>query len=336
MKFKKIAGLSILFAVLTLFVSTSVSQSHTLCEGFLPENDLKIPVGDNTFRGMRNNGGITEAEFNSLLDRIQNQYTGFIQQKGKTLVVNRLWSDSTVNASAQQQGNRWIINMYGGMARHPDVTFEGMAVIACHEMGHHIGGAPKVSNFMSSWATNEGGSDYFATLKCMRDLFANDDNASIISKVTIDPFARSRCLSQFTSQREQDLCMRISMGGESVSYVFQSLKKEEVRPKFDTPDTSQVSKTNDGHPATQCRLDTYFAGTICPVSASIPVSDSDFKAGSCVEGTDAAGFRSRCWFNPASTGGGGGGGGTGDCPFGNPSICEMACQLDPSQPFCKK
>jgi hypothetical protein len=131
--------------------------------------------------------------------------------------------------------------------------------------------------------------------------------------------------------------MRISLAGQSVAYLFQDLSKDKSKPSFSTPDTTQVSQTNDDHPATQCRMDTYFQGSLCTVAVSVPNSDTDFKAGSCVEGVDQMGFRPRCWFSPDSTGGGGGGGGGGDttCPFGDQSICDQLCQLSPDMPFCK-
>lgn len=326
--------------VMMVFAVSATPVTHELCHGFLPENDMKIPVGDRSHKGMRGNGGITQEQYNVVMDRIQKMYGDYIAQKGKTLVINRLWDDATVNASAQQQGNQWIINMYGGIARHPDITFEGQALVACHEMGHHLGGAPKIQSiFGGNWATNEGGADYFSSIKCLRVLFADDDNASIIAGTTIDPLAKSQCETQFAVQTDREICMRISMAGESVAYLFQDLSKEKTRPQFSTPDMSQVGKTNDQHPATQCRMDTYFAGSLCPVAITVPNSDSDFKAGSCVQGVDAVGFRPRCWFNPDSGNGGGGGGGGGggeDCPFGDPSLCDSICQIDPSQPFCKK
>ena len=332
---------------LVLLLGMSGTETHKLCEGFLPANTMKIPVGDHSVVGLLDKG-ITEAQYTEVMDRIENLYTNVVKTRGGRLVVNRLWDDSTVNSSAEQQGSDWIINMYGGIARHPDTTFEGEALIACHEMGHHLGGAPKMKSvFGGGWATNEGGADYFATLKCLREFFAKDDNAAIVAAVKIDPTVKTQCEAQFTDASEQALCKRISLSGESVAYLFQDLSRDTTRPQFSTPDKKEVSKTNDEHPATQCRMDTYFAGSVCQVALSQPQSDSDFKVGSCVQGTDSLGWRPRCWFSPTTTGGGGGGGGDdgggggggddgGNCPLGSPSLCDMACKLKPSLPFCKK
>jgi hypothetical protein len=317
---------------LLAYAIAAIPMSKTLCRGFVPQNNLKIPVGARTHFGITGGPGITEDQYNAIMDRLESIYAPVIKQRGGTFVINRLWTDDTVNSSAEQQGNQWIINMYGGIARHPDVTIEGEALIACHETGHHLGGAPKESGLGGSWATDEGGADYFATLKCLRNFFAQDDNATILSGMTLDPVAVSKCEAQFTAKTDQDICKRISLSAQSVSYLFQDLSSEKTRPSFATPDPSQVSVTNDDHPATQCRMDTYFNGDICAVAASVPNSDTDFKAGTCVQGVDAMGYRPRCWFQPDSSSGGGGGGG--GCPFGDPSICQQICQLDPSEPFC--
>ena len=325
--------------VLSLMVAAAVpgvAKNDDLCEGFLPKNDMKIPVGANHV-GISRVGGITEAQFNMVMDRIQAVYTSKVAEKGGTLVVNRLWRDETVNASAQQQGRNWIINMYGGLARHGDTTYEGMALVACHEIGHHMGGAPKLSSFGGTWATNEGGSDYFATHRCLREFFAEDDNREAIQGREIDPQVRERCEAQFTTEADRNLCLRIALGGESVAYLFQSLRKEPTRPRFGTPDTSEVAQTNDRHPATQCRMDTYYAGMSCTVAITEPNSNTDFRAGSCVQGTHPIGFRPRCWFNPESGGGGGGGGGgDGQCPFQDPAVCQAACQISPNLPWCNQ
>ena len=92
-----------LFAAAILVLATN-GNAKELCSGFLPPNDMKIPVGDHSIVGIKNNGGITEAQFNMVMDRIAAIYTDKIRAKGGTLVINRLWSDETVNASAEQQG----------------------------------------------------------------------------------------------------------------------------------------------------------------------------------------------------------------------------------------
>ncbi|WP_374080273.1 hypothetical protein [Bdellovibrio bacteriovorus] len=285
------------FAVVALmatlgFTHKTAIDSKTLCAGFLPENNMRIPVGLFTA------GGITEKQFNDVLDRIEKIYKDDVQRAGDTLKINRLWSDPTVNASAQRSGKTQVLNMYGGLARHQATTIEGFALVACHEFGHHNGGAPKISGWMGSWATNEGGSDYFATLKCLRRFFAEDDNAAILKDLDLDPVASSACEAQFPDEQDRLLCLRSSLAGQSVANLFQALRKESTAPNFGTPDKREVSRMNDQHPDTQCRLDTYFAGMLCVAKESEALSNTDYKSGTCYSPRDAVGFRPRCWFYP--------------------------------------
>ena len=266
----------------------------TLCAGFLPKNNMRIPVGTLSV------GGISEDQFNQVMDRIESMYKDDMTTMGSTLHINRLWDDATVNASAEMDGTVRILNMYGGLARHPATTVEGMALVACHELGHHMGGAPRTADMMGSsdWASNEGGADYFAALKCLRRFFAEDNNAVILEKLDIDADAKAACAKQYTNPQDQLICLRESLAGQSVAGLFQSLTGEATASRFGTPDSSQVDQTNDDHPATQCRLDTYFAGMLCVNNPHEAMSGDDYRVASCYTPRDAVGFRPRCWFAP--------------------------------------
>jgi hypothetical protein len=297
--------ISLLATSIALILSTGLgvaaTQKRELCEGFVPPNTMKIPVGWKAPIGWKSRvqfgkaaskvGGITEKQFNDVMDRMEKLYTDEIKQQGATLKINRNWTDDTVNASAEEIGKTWVLNMYGGLARHPEINLEGMALVVCHEMGHHRGGAPHYGDSYGSsdWGTNEGGADYYATLKCLRRYFAEDDNASILAQAQLDPFAVSQCKSQFTNDKDVQLCERSSMSGSS------------VRPQYNTPDKTEVGEMDDNHPATQCREDTYFAGATCHVDVSVPNSNTDYREGSCVQGVDTVGYRPRCWFKPSDT-----------------------------------
>ena len=209
--------------ILAAGAGIAATQGRDLCEGFVPQNKMRIPVG--TTRSMKKwaatTGGITEQQFNDVMDRVERLYGDDVKSAGGVLKINRLWTDETVNASAQQFGTTWVLNMYGGLARHKATTVEGMALVACHELGHHLGGAPRFAGWggTSEWASNEGAADYFATLKCLRRYFLEDDNAAIIAATTIDPLAKDRCTSQFTSPADQLICMRTDHGS-SVGHGF--------------------------------------------------------------------------------------------------------------------
>ena len=284
----KVLGVAVLSGSILSF---SGGAKH-LCEGFLPENNLRVPVS------VMQVGGLTKSEFDGVLDQIQKFYGPIIGAKGGKLQINREWEDDTVNASAIQYGNTWVINMYGGLARYPTVSADGFALVACHEIGHHLGGAPKISGWSGSWATNEGGADYFASIRCMRLMFTDNENLAFVKTTDIDPVLRNTCETTYNNQADENLCMRVGMAGMNVTNLFKALKNETVQPQFNTPDPSVVGETDDSHPASQCRLDTYYQGGLCVTNVNDELSDSDYHVGTCTARSHTIGLRPRCWFKP--------------------------------------
>jgi hypothetical protein len=267
---------------------------NCLGDGFLPPNDLRIAIGAGK--------GIAERDFNSALDRIDRIYRPVMAAKGANLSIQRLWSDGTVNAYAERTGSTWTIKMYGGLARHPALTPDGFLLIACHEIGHHLGGAPK---YAGQWAANEGQADYFATLKCLRGVFEGDDNVEIVKGLGVPAPVVAQCEKSFGSANAIAICERSAMAGYSAASVMRALGGSPAID-FMTPDPSAVPRTADGHPAAQCRLDTYYGGAICEVAASEPLSETDAAPGTCAVETGAKrGTRPLCWYKPSSGGGGG-------------------------------
>lgn len=281
--------------VLAALVYAANPGTRELCEGFLPENDWKIPVGDVSAKG------ISQEQFNQVLDRVQEIYAPIVKAKGGTLQINRLWDNPTVNASAQRQGSTYIINMYGGLARHQAITQDGFALVACHEMGHHLGGFPKYSGWSGTWASNEGQSDYFANLKCLRLVFADSGSADFTRADIKDAFAQKACAKSHANEADAAACLRGSLGGMSVSVLFKELRREPNMPSFATPDPKVVATTDDRHPGTQCRLDTYFQGSVCAKPVAEGVDDTNAVPGTCTaSGGFSVGLRPLCWYKPAA------------------------------------
>ncbi len=281
----------ILFFVFTLALAIPAvaNEEARICQGFLPPNNMSYPVVAGPAAAM------AKAKFDEVLDRVQATYGPIIRQMGGTLKIGRKWTDPTVNAYADRNGSTWEIVMFGGFARHPAVTPDGFMAVACHELGHHIGGAPK---FGSDWASVEGESDYWANLKCLRRIFESDDNKKIVDAMTdVDPIAVRDCKAQFTSQQDEYVCIRAVMAAKSLAIVLAE-DSPGPAPKLDTPDKSEVNQTNGNHPAGQCRLDTLFEASLCKVPFAQDVSQSTYKTGTCYTPNDTRGARSRCWFKP--------------------------------------
>ncbi|MBI3551376.1 MAG: hypothetical protein HY077_02555 [Elusimicrobia bacterium] len=280
---KRIVSAAVLLSALLAIGLTP--RTKTLCDGFLPPNTMRIPVGDVRAKG------IDQATFLEVMDKAEAVYAPIIAAHGGHLVVNRLWDDPTVNASAQQSGSDWIINMYGGLARHPAVTRDGMMLVACHELGHHLGGFPLYGGM--NWASNEGASDYFANLKCLRLTLGKDAPSNT------DPVGKAGCAAAYPAGPDRNQCEAGTMAGASVSALLAELGGS-PQPKLDTPDPSTVDSTDDSHPAAQCRLDTYFQGSMCGKPTSQDVSRTD-PTGGCTKAQGfKVGMRPRCWYAPAA------------------------------------
>ena len=178
-----------------------------------------------------------------------------------------------------------------------EISADAFALIACHEIGHHLGGAPK---YRGQWAANEGQADYFATLKCMREVFGADDNRSIIAGMNPPPVLVESCERSWGDGAAIATCIRSGMAGLSAAELMRVLTG--APPIFfDLPDPDEVGETVDSHPAAQCRLDTYSAGALCQVSSSEDLSETNPSEGTCaVERGFVVGVRPRCWYLPGA------------------------------------
>lgn len=260
-------------------------------EGFVPENNLFIPADAKEI------STITEAQFNEVIDQVESIYAPIVAEYGGNLKVVRNWTNGTVNAYAEQIGKEWRVSMFGGLARHRTITPDGFALVICHEIGHHIGGVPRYKG--DDWASNEGQSDYFATTKCLRRVWQSEDNLAAIRSMNVPEVLSQACAKQWADENDRAICIRAGMAGDSVAKLFAALEWSMKQPKFDTPDTRQVSVTSDAHPATQCRLDTYFQGALCEKSFNEEIGQRDEVTGVCHGSTGhTVGLRPRCWFKP--------------------------------------
>ena len=292
----------VLPVIITLF--TAFSQASFACDlhgktGIVPDNNLYIPTG----LKFANGGGITERQFNNVINRVSVLYTPVVKKLGGNLIFNRKWSDGTVNAYADRNdtpdGRNWNVSMFGGLARHPQMNEDGFAVVVCHELGHHLGGAPRKKDGTGAlrWAANEGQADYYATLKCLRNYFANQNNQAALKNVQVPETVSTSCENSFANANEIAICERSAMAGFVLGNFFKVLTKSPKEVAFNTPDLSKVTITFDSHPASQCRLDTYFQGSLCDKSIKEDTHATDVNIGTCTERNgDTTGLRPNCWY----------------------------------------
>ena len=235
-----------------------ISNSITAAE-CLPKNDLSFPksvdknlLGDDLGLQMRVENQINH--FKSVMSSIVKK------QMKKQLLIKLDWDNPRVNASAtRDDDNNPVLIILGGMARHPQLSPDGLYGILCHELGHHLAGTPKKRRGRStklSWSSAEGQADYFATTSCLPEIFKRPNysvNPSAYSDSKEVSYALQIC------EGEED-CARVNLAGLSMARVFASLKDYGEFPRLDAKDYNEAWETDLGHPRPQCRLDTYKAG----------------------------------------------------------------------------
>jgi len=283
-----VLGFTFLMAVGAPYSDAAAAPS---LKSYLPENDWYIPATGDT-------RGVSESEFNSVIDQVESVYGPIVAQHGGNLVIRRNWQDGTVNAYASREGSNYVISLFGGLARHDKITKDGFMLVICHELGHHIGGTPKSSQY--GWASIEGQSDYYSTLKCFRKV-ARAQSLGFLPDLpagAVPDEVTTACNNAFEDEAERAVCARAALAGLSGASLFSSTGGE-VTPRFDTPDRAVVTTTYESHPKSQCRLDTYFQAAICPVSDSIDISSSNPNTGTCnYAAGHSIGTRPLCWYKP--------------------------------------
>jgi hypothetical protein len=253
-----------------------------------------------TLNGKGDTGPVTKQEFKTLLKKIKKTYTKTIHHRGGLFKIKAKWKSNRVNAYASRLGPIWKLTALGGLARHPMITYDGFAIVLCHEMGHHLGGAPKSKVYFKRWVSFEGQADYFATLKCFRTLFKDDDNVSYLKEhySIIDPWAQEKCSAIYKSDNRIALCIRSIMAGQVIANLIADYHDVPF-PQLSTPDMSIVEETDYRHPKVQCRLDTYAQAALCPIEDTVELDNENYVIGSCTRLDDyTLGARPLCWFAP--------------------------------------
>jgi hypothetical protein len=244
--------------LLTLLLS---SQVHAATDCF-PKD--KAHMGIQVFTESIEPNAVSRTKFKRMIKRMETTFGDEVKAKlGCTYKVNDMWTDGTVNSQAYQQDGHCYVDAFGGLAKYPSITELGYYGVACHELGHHMGGAPL---YPGDVMADEGEADTWSTLYCMKKLGFSDE--------------------------------QIVSGSKNLGNVLAELNGEQ--PVSDTNlDMSKVRRTAHEHPRAQCRYQTYLAGLACKGSGDMSMSDP--KVGGCFSyphGVAAPDDRPLCWFKP--------------------------------------
>lgn len=296
------------FTVIFSLAMVIEASAHSRTCSMFPPNKLRFPV--------RNNGKqMTAKQFRKILDASEAVYQPIFKELGLRFYVENRWHDDEVNAcasigspcskfgesTAATKDFRYI-EIYGGLGRHPEMSPEGLLLVICHEIGHHLAGYPRYGENTEVMST-EGQSDYFATAKCARSIFEKmspktHKNWAWANRNRIPKEVAKPCAANFPNPESDDAiyCARSSIAGLSLAKTLASLGSTPPESlSFTQKDPNVVTETYESHPEAQCRLDTYVAGALCPVHHDVAFGFSNPVEGACVNPKDGA-SRPKCWY----------------------------------------
>ncbi len=293
------------------FSSLAFSCSEDGTEGLIPDNTMKISVGDKASNSM------TKKDFSKALEKVRKTYESIFTEHGLNLEMENHWDDATVNAYALRKDGKAIVAIFGGLGRHFEMTTDGVILAACHEAGHHIGGIPVKLKGPGSvngsridktpWASNEGQSDYFGVMKCFRNVVSGEDHQAVLNSITFDKSFEGLCNDKFGNEEDRLICLRSMAAGKAITSLFVDVinaelekagKSERLPPVApEKSDKKVVKVTDDSHPLPQCRFDTFINGALCEKDTSEKVSYSDPDQGVCSRKDGyTVGTRPLCWY----------------------------------------
>ena len=200
--------------------------------------------------------GLNKCQFDEVVAKIDRIYRPEFSALGGRLSIFANWSSNETNAHANEFGWFWLISLSGGLARQPLMTRDAFALVACHEIGHHLGGPP---HMMILSLSVEGQSDYFATSKCAREFFADEDNLAVLRQHPVESYVISECRKSFSTPADRLICVRSSVAAKTLVRSLQVINHDKSVVSFQTPDPRPAGWfANLNHPEAQCRLDTFF------------------------------------------------------------------------------
>ena len=215
---------------------------------------------------------VTRSEFSKLESALHKAFNEINTNANEVLAINPVienmerdywWNIDYNHASYVRQGdeNKVIHAIYlmGGFARQSFMTLDGLALTACHEIGHGIGGAPKkeATRLTPIPSSTEGQSDYFATKVCLPVVF------KYLKQTKKPRFNRSiENLCRRQVRYNLNLCKRM-LSAVSVDIAWFRSYGEYV--SFDRRSNYievELNTAPDYYPEAQCRLDTMVDGVL--------------------------------------------------------------------------
>ena len=243
---------------------------------------------------------VTKQFFYDRIQQFQNFWSPLLfekTQKTLTVQVDHESSKTKIYTTRDMDDNP-IIVISENITDHSDITPDAIDFVLCHELGHHLGGAPKKMRGRGQWAkvdwsSVEGQADYFASLKCLPRYYALSVKEKENDKANTGFYAHysKEDIGKIKTLCREPVCERIILAGLSFSRFYSTLREDWPRPVPGVFTNYRVGQTLSKHPEPQCRLETVVAGTRC--FNFYDFDHEDPRVGACMEGS---GKRPVCWF----------------------------------------
>ncbi|XYI00752.1 hypothetical protein ACMHYB_13730 [Sorangium sp. So ce1128] len=297
--------------------STAVDPTLTADESPLTADEATAEPGSG--------GDVTLEQAFYITSRAVDAYRDHARDRGARFTVDAgVVPETRLEIAADRT---WTIHLGPDLLR-PALTPDVVAFVACHEIGHALGGfpfkrTPAQQEQVAGLATGQFGTvssaesqaDYFATKECLPRLWSTEHEANARFRETVTEYAKTRCDAAWDDVEEQNLCYRLAAVAEDFGRWARSGGDSRPVPELSTPDTTEVTVTRDEYPSLQCRVDTAFQGALCGIKfrgTAIPGLIAPYEQvltfspeveaaaapDSCTEGP---GSRPRCWFAPNAT-----------------------------------
>ncbi len=112
------------------------------------------------------------------------------------------------NAYAYISNDLCKINVASNLLDNTKISEDAQSFIICHELGHLIAGAPYNITDTAAVVTVEGEADYYAALKCMRNILPLIKTESQFAEKENADFYLKKCQTHHQNIEDQKICVR--------------------------------------------------------------------------------------------------------------------------------
>ncbi len=226
---------------------------------------------------------VTEESFKSIPTIIHSLNQANYHKENISVSLNLKWDVPYFSAWVKDEAPRkYSMNFWGGIARIPGMNDNAHALTACHEVGHLLGGEPRLTIPSFLWATSEGQSDYYATSVCLKSYFDLLEKMGKLEEPQVDQKLYTRCLTNYDETRDFLICLNIMEGIEGFSHLLHHLDSKKTKLDFNKKSAKVKATILNSYPEPQCRIETLIAGNFC--------SPEEYP---CLGKENA---RPQCWF----------------------------------------